>query len=117
MQAEDMASRDAQKLKVLTMITYGLCIMSIIYPKTLIPAIMINYIKKADLKGTIYETHSRWQIRTVWFGLLILCAALVAGSYSSQIGGICIFFCILYCVYRFVKGFLMLYDNKPIQSS
>jgi uncharacterized membrane protein len=33
-------------------------------------AVIINYVKRGDVRGTWLETHFRWQIRTFWFGLL-----------------------------------------------
>src|SRR5450759_4757922 len=33
-------------------------------------AIIINYIKLDDVKGTWLESHFRWQMRTFWWGLL-----------------------------------------------
>ncbi len=41
-------------------------------------AVILNYVKRGDVRGTWLESHFRWQIRTFWFGLLwiSLCAAL-----------------------------------------
>jgi uncharacterized membrane protein len=33
-------------------------------------AVIINYVKQSDVKGTYLESHFRWQIRTFWFALL-----------------------------------------------
>src|SRR4051812_39374847 len=33
-------------------------------------AVVINYLKKDEAKGTFLESHFRWQIRTFWFALL-----------------------------------------------
>src|SRR5215813_488210 len=33
-------------------------------------AVVINYLKRADARGTYLESHFRWQIRTFWFALL-----------------------------------------------
>jgi len=37
---------------------------------TFIPAVIVNYLKRKEIKGTLAESHFRWQIRTFWFGLL-----------------------------------------------
>jgi len=44
-----------------------------------IVAVILNYVKRADTRGTWLESHFRWQIRTFWFGLLwvSLCIAFV----------------------------------------
>ena len=33
-------------------------------------AVILNYIKRGDVRGTWLESHFRWQIRTFWYGLL-----------------------------------------------
>ena len=33
-------------------------------------AVILNYVKRGDVRGTWLESHFRWQIRTFWFGLL-----------------------------------------------
>jgi len=33
-------------------------------------AVILNYVKRGEVRGTWLESHFRWQIRTFWFGLL-----------------------------------------------
>ena len=33
-------------------------------------AVVINYVKRSEARGTFLESHFRWQIRTFWFALL-----------------------------------------------
>ena len=42
-------------------------------------AVILNYVKRSEVRGTWLESHFRWQIRTFWFGLLwvALCLAFV----------------------------------------
>ena len=42
-------------------------------------AVILNYVKRGDVRGTWLESHFRWQIRTFWFGLLwvLLCVLFV----------------------------------------
>jgi uncharacterized membrane protein len=35
-----------------------------------IVAVIINYARRSDARGTWLESHFRWQIRTFWFALL-----------------------------------------------
>src|SRR5262245_5626918 len=35
-----------------------------------IVAVIINYVKRPDARGTYVESHFRWQIRTFWFAVL-----------------------------------------------
>ena len=42
-------------------------------------AVILNYVKRSEVRGTWLESHFRWQIRTFWFGLLwvVLCVLFV----------------------------------------
>ena len=42
-------------------------------------AVIINYVKRDDVRGTWLEPHFRWQIRTFWYALLW---SLVIGFFS-----------------------------------
>src|SRR5512143_4139894 len=33
-------------------------------------AVILNYVKRSDARGTWLESHFRWQIRTFWYGLI-----------------------------------------------
>ena len=41
-------------------------------------AVILNYVKRSEARGTWLESHFRWQIRTFWFGVLwiSLCVGL-----------------------------------------
>jgi len=98
--------------KTLTTIIYALYAASYFVGITAIVAIVINYIKKEDVAGTFLESHFRWQIRTFWFGLLWgalggITALIVIGWAVLIADGIWI-------IYRLVKGWLRLSENKPM---
>src|SRR5246127_622902 len=35
-----------------------------------IVAVIMNYVRRSDTRGTFLESHFRWQIRTFWFAVL-----------------------------------------------
>jgi uncharacterized membrane protein len=81
-----------------------------------IVAVVLNYLKQRDARGTWLESHYRWQIRTFWFALLWL--VLAAGLMITLIG-IPVAFAILIAVtvwllYRIARGWLRLVDRKPM---
>src|SRR6187200_3305832 len=45
--------------------------------------VILNYVKRSDVRGTWLESHFRWQIRTFWFGLLwiVLCLVFVVATF------------------------------------
>jgi uncharacterized membrane protein len=57
-------------------------------------AVIINYVKRGDARGTWLESHFTWQIRTFWFvGLAVL--------------GV-------WAIYRIARGWMRLQDRQPV---
>ena len=101
-----------QSLRTLTLVTYLLYAFSALVGITAIVAIIVNYVKRDDARGTIYESHFTWQIRTFWWGL----AWAVLGFITVWI---LIGFAILlansiWLIYRVVRGFLAWNDGKAM---
>jgi uncharacterized membrane protein len=99
-------------LKSLTQIVYVLYALSYFAGITAIVGIIINYVKKDDVAGTWLESHFRWQIRTFWFGLLW--AVIGIATSIILIGFAVLFANFCWMIYRIVKGWLNLSDNKPM---
>jgi len=99
-------------LKNLTQVVYVLYALSYFAGITAIIGIIINYVKKEDVAGTWLESHFRWQIRTFWFGLLW--AVIGAATVVILIGFAILFANFCWIIYRIVKGWLNLNDNKPM---
>jgi uncharacterized membrane protein len=81
-----------------------------------IVAVIINYIKRGEARGTFLESHFRWQIRTFWFALLW---CLVAGALFITFIGIPLAVGIflvagVWVIYRIARGWLALRDRRPI---
>ena len=52
-----------------------------------IVAVILNYVKRGEVRGTLLESHFRWQIRTFWFGLLwvAICALFIVVTFGIGI--------------------------------
>jgi uncharacterized membrane protein len=81
-------------------------------------AVIMNYVKRGDVRGTWLESHFRWQIRTFWFGLLWagLCVLLVVATLG--LGLLIVWLPLglvgLWFVYRVARGWLRLVDRQPM---
>lgn len=107
-----MNQADEKSLKTLTTVIYALYGVSIFFGLTAIVAIIMNYVKKDDVKGTAFESHFRWQIRTFWFGMLWM---LLAGlTMFVGVGFILFPIAVIWFIYRVVKGFMYLNDGKAM---
>lgn len=101
-----------ESLKQLTMINYILYACSLFVGITGIVAIVINYVKRDDVRGTLYESHFTWQIRTFWWGLLWAVLGFI--TTFILVGFAVLFANFVWCIYRIVKGFLNWNDGKPM---
>lgn len=105
-------SEKLASLKQLTLVTYILYALSAFTGITAIVAIVINYVKREDAAGTVYESHFTWQIRTFWWSLLW---AVIGMMLSFVLIGIPILIADgVWVIYRIVKGFLYWNDGKPM---
>jgi uncharacterized membrane protein len=111
-----VANAEVEKsAKSLTTLIYVLYAASFLVGITAIVAIVMNYIKKDDVAGTFLESHFRWQIRTFWFGLLW---SVVGGLLMVVVVGWAVIAAnFVWLIYRIVKGFLRLNDNKPMYAA
>lgn len=81
-------------------------------------AVVLNYVKRSEARGTWLDSHFRWQIRTFWFGLLwiFLCGAFIVATLG--IGLLFVWLPItlvgLWFVYRIVRGWVTLADRRPL---
>ncbi len=81
-------------------------------------AVILNYVKRGDVRGTWLDSHFAWQIRTFWFGLLwvALCVALVV--LTLGIGLIVVWLPLgivtLWFIYRVVRGWVRLGARQPM---
>lgn len=98
--------------KNLTSIIYVLYAASFLVGITAIVAIIMNYLKKDDVAGTFLESHFRWQIRTFWFGLIW--GVLGAITFFALIGWFILMANGVWVLYRIIKGWLWLNDDKPM---
>jgi uncharacterized membrane protein len=83
-------------------------------------AVIINYVKRGDARGTWLESHFTWQIRTFWYALLwavvvalisIPLAVVIVGFGTWIVG---MFVLGVWAVYRIARGWLRLNKREPM---
>jgi len=85
-----------------------------------IVAVIMNYARRAEARGTWLESHFRWQIRTFWFSWLwILLTSILAALLLIVLVGFVIaivgFALIgIWVIYRVARGWLALRDGRPM---
>ena len=94
---------------------------SFIFGLPSIVAVIMNYVRQSDVRGTWLQSHFRWQIRTFWFSVLWM---VLAGLFSAPLVlllglGVLTFFLAaaivgIWVLYRVIRGWLALRDGKPL---
>ena len=79
-------------------------------------AVIINYVKRGDARGTWLDSHFGWQIRTFWYALVWV---ILAGALILTVVGIPFAFLLLLLVgfwvlYRIIRGWIALAEAKPM---
>jgi uncharacterized membrane protein len=123
-------TEDAPGLVTLTHIIYGLHAFAIVtgilgsativgsflgsLPSIL--AVILNYARRSETRGTWLESHFSWQIRTFWFALLwvviAVALALTVIGFPLTIG--ILIGLTLWVVYRIGRGWLALNERRTV---
>src|SRR5712671_6629068 len=81
-------------------------------------AVILNYLKRSEARGTWLESHFRWQIRTFWFGLLWVAFCVLFVVATLGIGILIAWLPLglvgLWFIYRVARGWLRLIDRRPM---
>lgn len=120
----------SQDLVTLTHIIYGLHAFSVLtgissaafivtafltgWPSII--AVIINYVKRDNVRGTFLDSHFSWQIRTFWWSLLwvVIASVLIATIIGMVIGVPVLIVVGLWILYRIVRGWLALVSRNAM---
>ena len=83
-------------------------------------AVIINYAKRSDVRGTWLESYFRWQIRTFWFalawavlvGLISLPLSVVLIGIGTWVLGLALLG--VWAIYRIARGWLRLNSHRAM---
>jgi uncharacterized membrane protein len=81
-------------------------------------AVILNYVKRSEARGTWIESHFRWQIRTFWSGLIWVCLCglfvIITLGLGLLIAWIPLGLAGIWFIYRIARGWLALKDGRPM---
>ena len=103
-------------LKTITQVVYAMQALSFAFGVTALIGLVINYVKREDVAGTLYQSHFDWQIRTFWWGLLWSVLGFIL-IFAFGLGLVVLFVAWVWAIYRVVKGWLNLTEGKAVQPS
>jgi uncharacterized membrane protein len=105
---------------IVGVVTSAAIVLSFVASIPSIIAVIMNYVKRSEVRGTFLDSHFRWQIRTFWFALLW---AVVIGAISLPLTLILVGFATwvigalllgVWIIYRVARGWFALRDRQPM---
>ena len=105
---------------VMGVLTSATIVLSFVASVPSIIAVIMNYVRRSEVRGTFLDSHFSWQIRTFWFAALwtvILWAVslplmLVLVGFGLWYVGILLLG--VWVIYRVARGWFALRDRKPM---
>ena len=107
---------DEKSLKTLTMAVYALQAIGFIVGVTWIVAVIINYVKRDEVRGTWLDSHFAWQLRTFWYTVLWAAVAfLLAITLIGLIFAVPLAIALtIWILYRVIRGWMTLGQGRPM---
>lgn len=128
---ETNAATPRHGLVTLTHVLYGMhafsALMGVLTPAFIVTsflagwpsiiAVIINYIKRDEVRGTYLDSHFSWQLRTFWYALLWV---VVMGLLIMTLIGIPVAMLVgmgvgIWVIYRIMRGWLALIEARPVR--
>jgi uncharacterized membrane protein len=118
-------------LVTLTHVLYGLhafsALMGVLTPAFIVTsflagwpsiiAVIINYVKRDEVRGTYLDSHFSWQLRTFWYALLwvVVMGLLIMTLIGIPIAMIVAAVIGIWVIYRIIRGWLALIEGRPVR--
>lgn len=81
-----------------------------------VAAVLINYLKRSEVRGTWLDSHFSWQIRTFWYALLwsLIGVVLIVSVVGVLFGLAVLLVTSVWVTYRVARGWWMLNQQRPM---
>ena len=81
-------------------------------------AVIVNLIKRSDVRGTYLDSHFGWQLRTFFYALLwVLLAGLLVITLIGIVVAVPLAIVVgIWVIYRLARGWLALIDRRPLHT-
>lgn len=109
---ESTSNSPTKEQKNLVLVVYILQAASFLIGISAIAGVIINYMKRDEVRGTWLESHVNWQIKTFWYGL----AGVVVGAIllAVAVGALVLLVVSIWYLYRIIKGWLAYNDERTL---
>ncbi len=109
----DETTTQPDTARTLAFVLYGLFAAGFISSGvTTLAGLLIAYLKRDTLSGTVYRSHADWLIRTFWLSLAVSLVGLLLTLVG--VGVLVLLGVAVWVIYRLVVGALAVNERKPI---
>ena len=79
-------------------------------------AVIVNYVKRSDARGTWLDSHFSWQIRTFWYALAwaVLAGLLFVTVIGIPVAWVLLLLLGIWVLYRIIRGWIALAESRPM---
>jgi uncharacterized membrane protein len=79
-------------------------------------AVIINYVKRGDARGTWLDSHFGWQLRTFWYAVLwvVIAGLLILTVVGIPFAWLLLVAAGLWVLYRIIRGWIALAEKRPM---
>ena len=79
-------------------------------------AVILNYVKRPDVRGTHLDSHFSWQLRTFWYAVLgaIVAIVLMLTIIGIPFAWLLVVLVGIWVLYRLIRGWIALLDTRPM---
>ena len=106
------SAQPKQSMKTLTQGIYVLQGLSIFFGITALVGVVLNYLKKDEVKGTWLESHFKWQIATFWVSLILGVVGTLTTFFG--VGYLILLVVYVWIIYRVYKGWKQFREEQEI---
>lgn len=105
-------SGQSNDTKIWAIAVWGLYLAGLVNGLTALVGLILAYVKRGELAGTVYESHMTYAIRTFWIALL----GVIVGTVLLLvlIGYLLLLVVGIWSLYRMVRGLVLALDGRPI---
>jgi uncharacterized membrane protein len=79
-------------------------------------AVIVNYVKRGEARGTWLDSHYGWQLRTFWWAVLwvVLAGVLIVTVIGIPVAWVLLIVTGLWVLYRIIRGWIALSGAKAM---
>jgi uncharacterized membrane protein len=79
-------------------------------------AVILNYVKRSEVRATWLDSHFSWQIRTFWYALLwVVLGAILFATVVGIVVALPLWFATgIWVLYRIIRGWMALGSQKEL---